>query len=490
MAGAAPAPAPPGRGRALRRGGAILLAALLLVWPAAWNGYPLVFADTGTYLGQALLLYVGWDRPPCYSLFLLATHWRLTLWGPVLAQGLILAHLLSLVLRVQGLGGNGVLLGAAAGLAALTGLPFFAGQLMPDLLAGVVVLALWLLGFRATALSRAERVWLLLLAAFAVASHQSHLPLAFGLALVAGAMLWLGQGWRAVPRPAGRMLVPSVLALLAVVAVNLLVHHRLAVSPFGSVFVATRLIYDGPGLAHIRRACAADPATYRICPAIGRGLPGWHNAFLWAPDSPLHDELGGAKAWAPEAGRIIAGTLREAPGAVAASAAGNLLAQLTRMRTGDGLEAWPGQPGPEPLIARFFPGELTQFQDSLQRRGLMRPRVETWLAPLHVAAAAAGAAALVLLLGLRAASLLRGRGRPGGAGALAGPALGVMVLAAALGNAAITGALSVPADRYQARLAWLYLLAPGLLLAAAPARGVALSPSAGPAPARGAARAA
>ena len=28
-----------------------------------WNGYPIVFADTGTYLSQAIHQYAGWDRP-------------------------------------------------------------------------------------------------------------------------------------------------------------------------------------------------------------------------------------------------------------------------------------------------------------------------------------------------------------------------------------------------------------------------------------------
>jgi hypothetical protein len=41
----------------------ILLAATLLLWPAFWNGYPLVFSDTGTYLSQAINHYIGWDRP-------------------------------------------------------------------------------------------------------------------------------------------------------------------------------------------------------------------------------------------------------------------------------------------------------------------------------------------------------------------------------------------------------------------------------------------
>ena len=43
-------------------------------------------------------------------------------------------------------------------------------------------------------------------------------------------------------------------------------------------------------------------------------------------------------------------------------------------------------------------------------------------------------------------------------------ALALFVVAAAIGNAAITGGLSGPAIRYQARLAWLFVLAPAALL--------------------------
>ena len=38
---------------------AVVVASVLLVWPGFWNGYPLIFADTGTYIGQALLIYLG-----------------------------------------------------------------------------------------------------------------------------------------------------------------------------------------------------------------------------------------------------------------------------------------------------------------------------------------------------------------------------------------------------------------------------------------------
>lgn len=244
----------------------LVTSSLLLTWPALWNGYPLVFADTGTYLGQTLLGYLGWDRPPFYSMFLLATHWRITLWGPIMVQGLILSHLLALMLRVLGRPQRRWLLLLAGGLVLLTGLPWTVAQLMPDVFTGLLVLVLWLLGFRAAAISVRERLWLMLLATGAIAVHQSHVPLALGLASLGAAIIWAVHGLRQALPSFFRMAVPAAFAAIAMIGVNQAGHSRAVLSPFGSVFLATRLIYDGPGLARLRALCP-DPA-WRICPVL------------------------------------------------------------------------------------------------------------------------------------------------------------------------------------------------------------------------------
>jgi hypothetical protein len=249
----APTPAPERHPAA--RVGAVALAALILVWPAFWNGYPLVFADTGTYLGQALEIYLGWDRPPFYSVFLFATHWRATLWLPVLAQGLVVAHLLGVTLRALGRPNPWLLLPVVLALSVLTGLPWVTAQLIPDVFTGVVVLALWLLGFKAKLLSAGERFWLVVLGAVSIAFHQSHVPLTFGLALCGAALLLVRCGPRLAVKGAARMAGPAVVAVFALVAVNFVGHGRASLSPFGPVFVATRLIYDGPGMDLLRRVC-------------------------------------------------------------------------------------------------------------------------------------------------------------------------------------------------------------------------------------------
>ena len=424
---------------------AVLAAGLLLAWPAAWNGYPLVFADSGTYLGQAILLYLGWDRPAFYSLFLHALHWRVTLWAVPLAQGLMAAHLLALTLRVLDRPGAGPLLLAAALLTFGTGLPWLVAQVMPDVFTGLLALALWLIGFGRARLGRWERVWLVLLAAGMVAAHLSHLPLTLGLALVGGALAWLRANAVAGARVAGRMAAPAALAVAALVAVNAAGHGRFSVSPFGSVFFAARLIQDGPAVRTLDARCGE--VAWRVC-ALRQHLPMAANDFLWPPDGPLRGVLGGGKAWATEASALIAATLAREPGAVALAVLSNTLRQFPILTSGDGLVPWPGEPGPAPLLATHFPPrELAAFNAARQQAGQLECDVAR-LAPLHVVLAWVGLAMLPLLAWLRRREA-------------AASALSLLVLAWGVGNAMVTGGLSSVEPRYQGRIAWLFVFAAG-----------------------------
>ena len=70
-------------------------ATLLLLGPALINGYPLVYADTGTYLTSGFQLGIPADRPLGYGLFCrLFSGDGLSLWGVVIAQALLSAVVL------------------------------------------------------------------------------------------------------------------------------------------------------------------------------------------------------------------------------------------------------------------------------------------------------------------------------------------------------------------------------------------------------------
>ncbi|OJW27306.1 MAG: hypothetical protein BGO51_05870 [Rhodospirillales bacterium 69-11] len=428
---------------------AVLLGALILLWPAAWNGYPIVFSDTGTYLSQAIEHYLGWDRPPVYSLFMLPLHLRLSTWPVVAVQALLASHTIALAWRCFATPDPAT---PAAGprlifllllLAAASWLPWLVCDLTPDLFTPLLVLALAMMVVTPDRLRPSERIWVAMFAGFMIATQLSSLPLAAALLLVllplrrrlggAGRVRW------------GLALAPPVLAMAGLVAINLAGHGRAAISPYGNVFLLARVIYDGPGMAVLQRDCPA--AGWRLCTTLD-AFPPDSDGFLWRADSPVQ-RAGGHKIVSAEANAIILAALRADPIGMAGSFAGNWGRQLVLVASGDGLEPWPATVAP--VIRRHFPGaEVEAYAQSRQARGILA--VPATLARLHVVLGAAG---LVLCL-LRLPNLVRTRDP------LAG--LVVAVVVALLAGAAITGGLSMPHDRYQARLMWLPACAALLLL--------------------------
>jgi hypothetical protein len=416
----------------------ILLAAGLLLWPALWNGYPLVFADTGTYLSQAIERYLGWDRPVFYSLFMLPLHMTVTTWPVIVAQALLVAHTLYLVQRTlcPTISAWWLLTGVGF-LSIATALPWFATQLMPDIFTSLLVLVLALLLFVQERLSKPERIWLVAFATFMIAAHQSHVPLALGLLLILLPLRrWLGAANPLGRRGASLVLAPLLLAMIAMLAVNVAGFGRVSLSPYGNVFVLARVIYDGPGMNALHREC--PQAGWRLC-AFADRLPDNSDDFLWGEDSPVI-AAGGAKRVSAEADAIIVAALTAEPGIELRAFLTNAVQQLAHFSTGDGLEAWPGTV--TPWIERDFPNaEFAAYAAARQTQGVLM--VPAWMQVLHFAVA-------IICVVICCAALpiaLRRRNVADGFAAA--------VLLSLLGNAAITGGLSATHDRYQSRIMWL-----------------------------------
>lgn len=428
---------------------AVLAAAVLLALPALVNGYPLVFIDTVSYLEQTVLWSVSWDKTYVYGPFLLLGHWRLSLWGALALQCAVIAWLLWLVARVAwGAARTGAFMALVLGLVALTSLPWFAATLMPDVLSGVVVLCLFLLGFAAERLSRGETAFVVALGAVAAGAHLSHLVVA---ASVVAIVLLVGRRLR----PALLAALPVALAVVALLSVNLVVNGRAVLSANGATFLLARLQDDGPATRLLRERC--PQAGWHLCAHVHR-LPMDSDEFLWDPDSPLHREADGRPVFmgsvriAPEAREIVAATLAAHPLEVAAAMLRNGLRQITLTRIGDTLGNEHLDLSARRMIAAGFPQELAQFDGGLQMQGLLRDAV----APLHLPQAAA------LLLAVPLALFAWWRAARSGDRVRLG-----LVLAALVGltaNALVTGALSKPHHRYEARIVWLLPFAAVLAL--------------------------
>ncbi|MEI6158857.1 MAG: hypothetical protein WCP77_03395 [Roseococcus sp.] len=413
----------------------------MLIWPAFLNGYPLLISDSGAFLAQTVVPLMIWDKPWIYGPFGWIFHQHVSLWGIVLAQGVILSHLIWLLARVLGRAGAGRHLAYCAALALITTAPWSTALVMPDVMTPMAVLSAALLGWAWPALSRGERVWLMGLGSIATAAHLSNLPVIFALVLL-GILLRLG--WRGCARVA----VPLLGAVALLLGTNLVGHGRLAISPYGSTFLLARLIADGPAARTIAARC--PEAGWYLCAFAGR-LPTDSDDFLWRPESPVNRAPDGTAIFlggmvlAPEASAIVAETLRREPWEVLRLGFGNFLQQMGMTRIGDTLTPDLLDRTVRPRLVQRFPGfEVAAFDAALQQRDGLRPIGQriAWLHPLILLLATP----LVLLAWSRARDPL---------------SLGLLlcILVGVTANALATGALSGPYDRYQARIAWLLPLA-------------------------------
>jgi hypothetical protein len=412
--------------------------ALLLIWPAFANGYPLLFSDSAAFIAQLLKPIMLWDKPWVYGPAVVVTSLELTLWLPAAAQGLLLSWVLWRVQAVFRPASPGWHLGLCGLLALASAAPWFASMLMPDIFAPITVLALFLLAFQPDG---ASRIPLVATATFGIAAHLAHLPLAAACLLP---VLWLR------PRRFVLATVPILLALAVLSGTNLIGHGKIAVSPYGSVFLLARLTTDGPAQDYLVQSC--PDAQLRLCPWVGR-FPNHSDVFLWDPHGPVWTYPGGPIGLAPEASRIVAATIQSRPLDVARDAVGNTLQQLTMLRVDHTFRdfEYDWRIGDQ-LRAHYPAWELAGFMGSAERRDGLRAIAAPWQGP-HIWFVAGGSvvSSMLLIWSWRRDRLLFGFILILGVGLLA--------------NAAITGTLSGPTDRYQSRIAWLVLLPPVMWLA-------------------------
>ena len=416
---------------------------LALLAPALWNGFPLIFPDTGGYVERPLLGTLDIGRSALFGLYL-AAGIPTAFWANAIAQSALTVWLIVLSLRALSLGGRPWLaLGIVATLAIGTSLPWFAGQLMPDILFPAATLALYLLAFRTAQLAVWERATLVAVIAFAIPSHMA----AAGMCVALIAVLWLFARLapKALPKPKLSLAAAAVAAGVALCPLsNFAIAGNFVFTPGGSSFLFGRLIEDGTVARYLDERC--PDAAVRLCDHKAK-LPDEADDWLWG-DSPFYT-LGGWSGYAAEERAIIVDTLKRYPLLHATTAVTAAVKQFFAFQT----EISINDNGPtiETLTAQT--PQLVPL--------LMRARQQTDhfnVAPLnflHVPLAGLSIAGLALAL------LARRRLKV--APELA--ALCLTILFALAANSAICGIFSHPVDRYQSRLVPLAPFAMALLIA-------------------------
>lgn len=432
---------------------AALCLALLLSTGAIANGFPLIFPDSGTYLGIALGHEYAIDRSSFYGLWLKPFVNMAPgvggLWLAIFAQAFAVAA---------------VLIGAARALipetsitlqalwmipvALLTALPWHAGQFMPDAFTGPLVLLIWMAALRDPGEDGASMLWLAAVAA--ALTHYTHLILlAVVAAAVIGAGAMIAPGLRAAWRRALVALLAVSIAAGALIGANGLALGRWALSPTGSLFLFARLNEDGLIQPWLDRHCGHD-APAPLC-AVRGGMPVNSQTLLWGGNrSWVTSHIWQARddaarwRWIAMMGDANRGAISEQPlKFLTGSVAGTVRQFLTFSAIDDecpgGCREYGG--GINFTLLRYRPETVPLLQRSMQVRdttpkALVKPvtSVVAWIAILLLPA---GLTIAWRRRDVAAFTLLAG------------------ISTALIANAAMAGALSDVHDRYQSRIVWL-----------------------------------
>ena len=469
------------------------LLALLLCLPALVNGFPLVFDDSAHYLRKPFAFvqelargrlstdagqYRGYMpshfgggeaapksatappeaapavplsgnpfflRPAPYSLALLPFAHPVTILLLPLAQALLVVLLAEALLRaVAGpVPPAWARFGIAVALLA-SAAPWFASQIMPDVLTGC--LALWL-GLLVAGGDWLRRPWraagFALLGAFLIGSHLTHLPLAAGGALVGLGLRWaIERGLDPLRwRRAGLALVALALAAGGLVGTNLAFGKKATLSESSPLFMLARMVGDGTAALVLEKDCPAG-AGWLLC-----GQPEFWRVdsddFLWKQEAPWLRHWAERDRFLAEAREITGRVLREHPGEQAARSLANFARQLVT------LSIDPQLAEPPPRSFGELAGQMGAPTDRLVAESLASTGDARLAAYRRLQDHAQKALFWVALVALAGIAVLAWRARRG-------PLLAVAALALALvvGNAFLAGALSAVHGRYQSRITW------------------------------------
>lgn len=423
------------------------LLSLLSLYPAMLNGFPLLFTDSGVYLGD--YRYPG--VPPFYTLFVWITSLRSFPWLTIISQSVMVAVTLMIFLRsAGGIARQGVLLATGLVVLALNQAPWLASWIMPDILTGLGVAALCALLLTPERLRLIEGAFLAGVAGLATLTTTANGPLFAGL--IAVCLLLRGGVGRRLPHAAGTLAATAMVAgaLLATMAANQRLHGVFALNSAGPALTFSRLADIGVAQPYLAKACPGT--TFRVCAHLDalnnytRGV----QTFLWKGVADATDARGaGREEYAQLVSLIVADRwaevlregLRDSVVLFGRPALG--LAQNADIDSMKGL-------GPDGWIADLYSRSYPHFLAARQQRDALRPLFPSTAFAISTYA---GYAALLVLLALAVPR-----------GDRMGVALGLAGLLAVVGEIVLHGMLVGPFPRYHVKVAWLgWLFAAALL---------------------------
>jgi hypothetical protein len=435
---------------------AVLLATLFFLWPAVYNGFPLLMADSMTYLADGLPVaraiflhqfseYYGM-RSLLYSLGIFPFHWNVTPWPVAVFQSLLAAWVLWLVVRSFSTRHTVLrFLALAALLSAFTSIAWYTCFMMPDILGPLVYLAFFLLVFAWESLARIEKAGLFLVACWGITAHSTHLLLAAALfVLLALFAVFQRRPFRRSVPALGAVAASLALAVLAQMALYAYLDGKPSLNGQRPPYLTARVIADGPGRWYLDSHCATE--HWAACGHLDH-LTSDADSFLWGDNAPYQtaseDEQSQLEA---QDTRFFLATLRAYPLQQLQRSAANFGQQLTAF----GLYDFDPSDWTLGQFNETIPPSRASYLRSREARGALPLDQLTTIQFWTVIFSLVIIAGFTPLLWRRHSTCL--------------PGLVLVVFSMVVFNAFLTGALSIVDDRYQCRVIWLIPLLAGVFV--------------------------
>ncbi len=337
----------------------ILTGAIFLMLDSFYNGFPIVYSDTSTYLASGFELETPFDRPITYGLFLrIASLNGLSMWLVIFFQALILSYLIFLLAKAV-LGDKHFLkysLTIIATLSLFTSISWTVCQVMPDIFTAIAFLCMTLLLLEKH--TKKTQVLLYFIFFLSIAMHISHFLIFLLLLLILFTLK------RYIFPTKDFFNTKKHFALLFILSAISIVTMGSALSKSKHIFFMGAMVEHGIAKKYLDDQC--ENKNYKLC-TYKDSLPSRAYEFVWDEKSPVY-KIGSWKESKKEFNEIIYNTLTE-PKYIkmhVVESAKATFDQLTKFGIGEGNGSFLEGTLLHERISKYFSSDLKHYACSKQ----------------------------------------------------------------------------------------------------------------------------
>ncbi len=438
------------------------MGAFILSLVALYNGFPLVYSDTGTYISSGFEMFVPMDRPIVYGIFIRIISMGLSPWLVIIVQNLLTSFIIFTTIKTiikehQRRRVTHVVLIFV--LTVFTGIGWYTNQLMPDYTTPLVILILFILLCN-DRLTIFIKTILTVVLVYSFMAHLSHLLIGISFMLFS-IIYFLAKRKTMQNAFLKRLIYCNVIVLMSwttLSIINKVIDKEFSISKGSHVFLMAHLNDSGILQKFLCDHCHDENWNDNPLCEYKDSLPNDAAGFIWS--SGIIDSCGGWKNCEPAFSRILNASISEPRYLVM-----NLykftqygLVQLGQNEVGHGLTSYQNTT-PQEQIEKWFPLDLNNYQNSRQNRWNGQTSRFEWVNLCQqILIIISGIILSITLLNHSIAVQINERIK----------LLLLFILLGILMNAMITGGLNSPYGRLQARVIWLLPFGTLLLMISEP----------------------